>query len=359
MKNTFFNFIKLTLALVLFLQVGEVSGQISAVVSGVTITVTGTSQTTYPTPGATSCPTSAFTGNGYWSAGTTEALTYTFSTPVISAKVFYTAVNTLSSGVGDSGTISINGGGTLTISNPCNVTISGAIITGSAPSPVSFCDVNITVTSSQPFTTLTIKNTGGKSGWVQGNPNTFSVTPCYAGSTAPTLSATTINNSSCATGYINLNSLVTSTLPSGASLKWYTSTARTTEVTTPTAVGVSGTYYAFYVDTVNNCYSPASAAVTATYTACPLNISSVCPATTVDLATRVTGTAPTGYTYTYHSATPATTGNKLANGSVVSTSGTYYVATYFAGQDCYTATSRPMVVTITNCCATIAPPTFN
>ncbi len=354
MKNTFFNYIKITLVLVLFLQVGEVSGQTSAVVSGVTITVTGTNQTTYLTPGATSCPTSAFTGNGYWSAGTTEALTYTFSTPVISAKVFYTAVNTLSSGAVDSGTISINGGGTLTISNPCNVTISGAIITASAPSPVALSDVNITVTSSQPFTTLTIKNTGGNTGWVQGNPNTFSVTPCYAGATAPTLSATTLT-AACPANSMNLNSLVTSTTPSGASLKWYLDAAHTTEVPNPTTISVSGTFYAFYVDTVNNCYSPSAAVTT---TACPLNKTNTCPAASIDLASAVTSTAPAGYTYTYHSATPPTDANKLSS-TVVTTPGTYYLAAYFAGQNCYTATSRPMVVTIVDCCATIAPPTFN
>jgi hypothetical protein len=180
---------------------------------------------------------------------------------------------------------------------------------------------------------------------------------CNAGA-APTLSATTINNSSCASGYINLNSLVTSTLPTGTSLKWYTSTARTTEVIDPTGVTASGTYYGYYYDATNNCYSGASAAVTATYTVCPLNLATVCPAVSVDLASRVTDTAPSGYTYTYHSGTPATTANKLSS-SVVSTAGTYYVATYFAGQDCYTNTSRPMVVTITNCCATLAAPTWN
>jgi hypothetical protein len=191
-------------------------------------------------------------------------------------------------------------------------------------------------------------------------PPALSPPVCAAGTTAPPLtSGTTINNSSCATPYISLNSLVTGSLPSGASLVWYTNNTRTgNPVLDPIKVAASGTYYAFYYDATNNCYSPASAAVTATYTVCPLNIATVCPAVSVDLASRVTDTAPSGYSYTYHSTTPATTANKLTS-SVVTTSGTYYIANYFEAQDCYTDTSRPIVVTITDCCATLTPPIFN
>jgi hypothetical protein len=187
-------------------------------------------------------------------------------------------------------------------------------------------------------------------------PPALSPPVCAAGKNAPTLSATTLT-AACPANSMNLNSLVSSTTPSGASLVWFTNNSRTgSPVPNPTAVTVSGTYFAFYYDATNTCYSPASAAVTTT--ACPLNVATTCPAVSVDLASRVTSTAPSGYTYTFHSGTPATSSNKLTS-SVVNTAGTYYLSAYFAGQDCYTNTSRPMVVTITNCCATITAPSFN
>ena len=185
-------------------------------------------------------------------------------------------------------------------------------------------------------------------------PPALSPPVCAAGTTAPPLtSGTTINNSSCATPYISLNSLVTGSLPSGASLVWYTNNTRTgNPVLDPIKVAASGTYYAFYYDATNDCYSPATAAVTATYTVCPVNITTTCPDFSVDLSSRVTETAPVGYTYSFHTSTPATATNKLTS-SVVTTSGTYYVGTFSTAESCYTATSRPIAVTITNCCANI------
>jgi hypothetical protein len=177
---------------------------------------------------------------------------------------------------------------------------------------------------------------------------------CTAGSTAPTLSATTIANA-CPTATFNLNSLVSSTTPSVDSLVWYTNNTRTgSPIATPTAVSASGTYYAFYYDATNNCYSPASAAVTATVTLCPVNISNTCPASSVDLTNSFTGSIPLGYDLTFHSATPATTANKIDK--IVTTPGTYYGAYFLSGQSCYTATGRPLVVTITACCAAQTAP---
>ncbi|WP_308005560.1 hypothetical protein [uncultured Chryseobacterium sp.] len=84
---------------------------------------------------------------------------------------------------------------------------------------------------------------------------------------APTLSGTSLS-STCPVSTVNLNSLVTSTTPANTSLVWFTNNAHTgTAYATPTAA-TTGTYYAFYYDSVGNCYSPASAAVTATTTVC-------------------------------------------------------------------------------------------
>jgi hypothetical protein len=103
-------------------------------------------------------------------------------------------------------------------------------------------------------------------------PPALSPAVCAAGKIAPTLAATTIA-SVCPAITVNLNSVLASTAPTGSSLKWYTSVARTTEVITPTAVTTGGTYFAFFYDATNNCFSPASAGLTATITNCCTNIS--------------------------------------------------------------------------------------
>lgn len=90
---------------------------------------------------------------------------------------------------------------------------------------------------------------------------------CNAGTTSPPLSGTTLSNV-CPATTVNLNSRHNGTVPSGASLVWFTNSAHTgTAYATPTAA-TAGTYYAFYYDSTNNCYSPASSAVTVTITVC-------------------------------------------------------------------------------------------
>jgi hypothetical protein len=153
---------------------------------------------------------------------------------------------------------------------------------------------------------------------------------------------------------MDLNSLVTSTKPNGTELKWYWDAAHTIEVPNPTSITVSNKFYAFYYDAANDCYSPAASVTT---TACELKITNTCPGpASIDLATKVTSPAIPGYTLTYHSGTPATTANKISN--IVTTSGTYYAAYWLngSGQDCYTTTSRPMEVTIKQCCAAQTSP---
>jgi hypothetical protein len=345
MNNTFLKYIKLTLAFILFLQVGQVSAQ--------TITATGGGAYTLNS-GIMAYPCGDVTGatsGGSSLQNNTSAITLT-------SDVFVTSMSFLvaSMDVGETHRFDAQGitNEVLSVPSSCTglYTISGNTL---APSINTGNITRVTVSSVTPFKEVVItKVTGTAFIFVSGSTQS---TPCYAGNTAPTLSATTLT-AACPANTVNLNSLVTSTLPTGGTLKWYTSTARTTEVIDPTGVTTSGTYYAFYYDATNNCFSGASAAVTATYTVCPLNLTTVCPAVSVDLASRVTDTAPSGYTYTYHSGTPATTANRLSS-SIVSTGGTYYIASYFAGQDCYTNTSRPMVVTITNCCTTVAPPKVN
>ena len=257
------------------------------------------------------------------------------------------------------------------IPNSCNVK-GMALLSGEVQGILGYNSRKLNTQSNQNYAQLiydflyTPSAMSNRLAWssISTNKNTTcppALPPCNAGTTGPTLSSATINNSTCATAFINLNSLVISATPSGASLVWYTNNTRTgNPVADPTKVATSGTYYAFYNDATNNCYSPASSPVTASYTACPVNISNTCPtSSSVDLANSLesTNVVPEGYTLTFHSGTPATTANKIS--SIVTTSGTYYGAYYLPGQDCYTETSRKLVVTIKNCCDVLPVPTWN
>ncbi|WP_350287789.1 hypothetical protein [uncultured Croceitalea sp.] len=153
--------------------ISKVSGQLSCTVSGVEITISGSISTTYsaPTSDPDGCADSRFfgfrRGTGNTSVGT---LRYTFDTPVISARVPYTAVH-----ANDILQLSTNTGGALTLSAPCNVAITGAAtIQGIA----DYTDSWITVTSTAPFTILVGKNIGGNSGWKQGHPCDVTFTTC-------------------------------------------------------------------------------------------------------------------------------------------------------------------------------------
>lgn len=93
--------------------------------------------------------------------------------------------------------------------------------------------------------------------------------------TAPLLSVNTLSNT-CPTVTANLNSLVTNIPPMNAdsTVRWFTNNGATgTPYATPT-MATAGTYYAFFYDTVDSCYGPASGAVTVTINACPPIITS-------------------------------------------------------------------------------------
>ncbi|WP_144895661.1 Ig-like domain-containing protein [Lutibacter sp. Hel_I_33_5] len=87
------------------------------------------------------------------------------------------------------------------------------------------------------------------------------VSCCKSGTVAPILSTYKAS-----TGPINLDDIHTATAPTGSTLVWSTENGTTaypsTFVTMPT--NTVGTYYAYYYDSVNACYSPASAPVIVT-----------------------------------------------------------------------------------------------
>lgn len=126
--------------------------------------------------------------------------------------------------------------------------------------------------------------------------------------TAPLLSANSISNA-CPTTTVNLNSLVTNFPPMSAdtTVRWFTNnTAMGNHYATP-GTAVAGTYYAFFYDTVDSCYGPASGAVTVLINGCPPTITSngggsmamISIPENTTLVTTVTATDPENGTLTY------------------------------------------------------------
>ena len=181
--------------------------------------------------------------------------------------------------------------------------------------------------------------------------------PCSAGTIAPAITATTITNI-CPISTFSLASLVnTGSLPSGANLIWSmhkVPTASSDTLSNLTTVSAAGKYYAMYYDKVNNCYSPADS-VTATITACvPTSLSNICPITTVDLMAHTDSTnKPLGTFVSWHTSTPATALNKIANPSIISSSGTYYLCYYDPIGVCFGGTTS-IQVNITTCSTCLA-----
>lgn len=223
-------------------------------VNGIAITTSGTDASGYITPTApvTCSPLAGgFTGTSPWTGWSSSGfVTYTFSSPVTSVRVSYSAVN----GQDDVGTINVNGGGVVSLSNPCGVNVAGNVVTCNFPTPYDFGDIAVTVSSTMPFTTITLFNSGGNSGFVGGNPCNFEF-PCSS-NVAPIFRTRTLTNV-CPATRANLNSLFPGNQPFGTQLTWHTGTpaTATNQVFLPGAVG-GGTFYASYYDPNGNCYGP-------------------------------------------------------------------------------------------------------
>jgi len=292
-------------------------------VNGISITTSGTTAFAYSTPTApvTCFPLAdGFTGTSPWTgSGTTGFVTYTFSSPVNNVRVSYSAVN----GLVDIGTINVNGGGAISLSSPCGINVAGNVVTCNFPTPTDFGDIAVTVSSTLPFTTITLVNTGGNSGFVGGNPCNFTFGRCLAGTTAPVFRTRTLSNR-CPATTANLTTLPVASQPFGTTLTWHTGTPATNAntVSNPAAVG-PGTYYGAFYDAVGNCYSPTTPIlVTITECVADLQVTKTADVRTASVGSNVTftitatnnGTSPaTGVTvtdvlpvgYTFVSATPS------------------------------------------------------
>ena len=187
--------IPLALLLCITNLIGSYSfSQTSCLVNGVNITVTGTSSTFgYSTPTSTvmCLPTGAFTGSGAWTGVTsTGVVVYSFDQPLTTATVAYSAVNHTGLDVGE---VTVDGGGVLSLTSPCGVSVLGNVLTcnltGTAPNV--YGDVSITVESTLPFTAITLTNIGANSGWVQAYPCDFKCCIATATLTSPAADVST------------------------------------------------------------------------------------------------------------------------------------------------------------------------
>ncbi|NJN77823.1 MAG: hypothetical protein HC803_05400 [Saprospiraceae bacterium] len=174
---------------------------------------------------------------------------------------------------------------------------------------------------------------------------------CSAGTTAPTLSASTATNI-CPVTTVDLNALHTGTVPANSTLIWSTDNNASDGLATTamSPVSAAGTYYAYYYDAANTCYSPQSQGVVVLLQIVrPKWCQTTCPASTVNLNDEIDLTLlPPGLILTWHTGTPATDLNKITNATTVG-AGSYYGAFYDPIAMCYGNTTPEVIVTITPC----------
>jgi hypothetical protein len=143
--------------------------------NGIDITVMGGTMFHYPTPLSSivcNTPVVAYSGWGMHSGGGSAAvLTYTFSRAITCATVTYCWVD-----IDDIGKITTDGGGIVTLSNACGANITGTTLTSNLTRGNG--NVTVTVSSTTPFTKIILTNTGGRSGWGQGNLCNFILNDC-------------------------------------------------------------------------------------------------------------------------------------------------------------------------------------
>lgn len=172
-----------------------------------------------------------------------------------------------------------------------------------------------------------------------------------AGSTAPVLNASSVANT-CPATTANLNSLYTGNPPAGGVLVWFTNNTHTGAPYPTPGNAVAGTYYAFYYDAANNCYSPPAAA-NVFINDCPCKAGGnapvmsnynpilTCSETTINLTHLHIGIKPVGssllwYTNDTHSGAPYTT-------PTAATPGTYYAFYYDPINNCFSPPAKVVV----------------
>ncbi|WP_341226129.1 T9SS type A sorting domain-containing protein [uncultured Arcticibacterium sp.] len=173
---------------------------------------------------------------------------------------------------------------------------------------------------------------------------------CKVGNTAPNLSSTNISNG-CGETSVNLGTISADNTPDGTVLTWHTASPPTNaNKISNLNISSSGTYYATFYDSENDCYSASNTMVTVTIVNVPTTPSSLnaSPSSICEGASsNLTGTCSVGTINWYQNNTSGTlvgTGSPL---SVSPSATTNYVATCkSASPACESSPSSAITVTV-------------
>jgi gliding motility-associated-like protein len=111
------------------------------------------------------------------------------------------------------------------------------------------------ITAPVEYTSLTITGSGGENGALLSIcSNSIIPVICFAGSTAPSLSLSTLSTG-CFASTTNLESVTASNIPAGTILTWHSALPASSSNRLGNTVVNPGTYYAAFYDAVNDCYS--------------------------------------------------------------------------------------------------------
>ena len=159
-------------------------------------------------------------------------------------------------------------------------------------------------------------------------------------------------STACSETTVDLTTITASNMPPSTELTWHTTTpvSNANRVADP-AIAPVGSYYAAFYDTINDCYSTASTQVNVVQ---PICVSTACSETTVDLSTITASNMPSGTELTWHTTTPVSNANRVADPTMVSV-GTYYAAFYDTINDCYSTASTQVNVVVPICVSNICP----
>ncbi len=155
--------------------------------------------------------------------------------------------------------------GTISISSSINC---GSYISGNTIYSRNNGGGIFRIRSTQAYSQLTISGKGGLAGSIVGICSASVVPDCPVATLKP--SVKNISNS-CPSTTVNLNEAHTGSIPSGSVLRWFTNSTHSGTALTSSQVlnAGAGTYYAFYYESTNNCYSSPSDAVTVSINTCP------------------------------------------------------------------------------------------
>jgi hypothetical protein len=186
---------------------------------------------------------------------------------------------------------------------------------------------------------------------------------CYS----PSIRVKVVTNN-CPATTVDLNANYSGAVPAGSTLVWYTNQTHSgTAYATPTAAG-AGTYYAFFYDAVNNCYSPVSTPIVVGIGACPqpdVNAGLAGQPVPGNIATN--DNVPAGTTY----GTPVASGSNPSGATItMNADGTYtfnatqpgvytYDVPVCAPGQVMPCPTVPLVITVANPAANNNPPVVN